>query len=125
MTVEEKKKIILIEKNIFFSTKIVGQLKHLGYSVDIVSNYQEVKNKAGSGISAIIIDLAARDMNVLEIIKKLKDSPRTASIPLIGFGGHKEHALLESARSSGCALVTTNSDITSDLPKLLEKIDAL
>ena len=125
MTVKEHKKIVLVETNIFFSAKIVAQLKQLGYSVDTESSYQGVKDKAGLGISAIIIDLAARDINVLEMVKKLKDSPETASIPVIGFCGHSERALLESARSYGCDVVTTNSKITSDLPAVLDRIDVI
>lgn len=119
---ETKKKIILVETNVFFSAKIVDRLKRLGFSVDTESSCQEVMNKAGSGISAVIIDLAARGLDVLETIKKLKNSPETTSIPLIGFCGHKEHALMESARSSGCDLVTTNALITSDLTALFAKL---
>jgi len=125
MTAEEKKKIILVEKNVFFSTKIVGQLKHLGYSVDTETSYEGIKNRAGLGLSAIIINLASPDINVLEIVKKLKHSLETASIPVIGFCGHSEQTLLESARSSGCDLVTTNSKITSNLPAVLDKIDVI
>ena len=54
MTVKEHKKIVLVETNIFFSAKIVAQLKQLGYSMDTESSYQGVKDKAGLGIFAIM-----------------------------------------------------------------------
>lgn len=118
----KRKKIILVDANIFFSTKIVSRLEHLGYSVNTVNSYQGIKNNLSLGISAVIIDLSVHGINVLDIIKKLKESPETASIPLIGFAGHKEHALLKSARSFGCDLVTTNSAITLDMQALLDEI---
>ena len=121
MTEEQFKRIILVETNLFFSAKIRDQLVQLGFSVDTETDYQVIRNKAGLGISAIIIDLAARDIHGLEMVDRLKHSPETASIPLIGFCGHKEHGILESARSYGCNLVTTNAAITSDLATPLEK----
>lgn len=121
MIIDKQKKIILVETNLFFSLKITGPLKRLGYSVDINNNFEEIKNKTGS--CAIIIDLGAKDQNPIEIIKKLKNFAETKLIPIIGFCGHSEQTLMENALSSGCSMVTTNAKITSCIAEVLAAID--
>src|SRR3989338_5144024 len=118
---EKQKKIILVETNLFFSLKITAPLTQLGYTVEINYSFEEIKNK--TGICAIIIDLCAKDLNPIEIIKKLKNSAETELIPIIGFCGHSKQTLMESARLSGCSIVTTNAKITSCIAEVLAAIE--
>lgn len=122
---EERKRILLVETNIFFSARLVGQLKKLGYDVEVSGGDPAARGKSGVGTSAVIVDLAAKGLDAAGIIKKLKGAPETASIPVIGFCGHAEAELIESARSAGCDLVTTNGRISSDLPGVLAEAAGL
>ena len=119
---EENKKIILAGTNLFFSEKLSAQLRRGGYSVLSESSFEGIRNHLASGISAVVLDLASRGMDAVDLIRKLKASPETAKIPLVGFCGHKDGDLIESARSAGCDLVTTNGTVSSDLPGLLREI---
>ena len=116
------KKIVLIENNLIFSQKIAANLKGLGYAVQVEQSFDSVRVEAETGISAIIVDLAARGMDGLGMVKNIKSAPETAAIPVIGFCGHAEKELMEKATANGCEIVTTNGKITSDLPALLNKI---
>ncbi len=115
-------KILLIETNLFFSTKIAGELKQLGYEVEKETSFEGARAKASSETAAIIIDLASRGLDAVQIIKNLKNSPETSPIPVIGFCGHADQGLIESAKSAGCNLVTTNGKISSDLSGLLKTV---
>ena len=119
------KTIILVETNLFFSTKISSGLAHLGFFVEVENSLQGVKDKATPETSAVILDLSSPDLDVLAIVRDLKKSKETASIPIIAFAGHKDQNLLKSAESLGCDLVVTNSAITSKLGELLGKINVL
>ena len=82
-----------------------------------------IKSKTGQETEAVILDLSASSLNVMGIIQGLKSAPETARIPLIGFGGHKETELFQTARDHGCDLIVTNSAITTDLDALLAKVN--
>ncbi|GEM_PF-3035637 len=116
------KKIILVETNLFFSGTVLGSLKRLGFEGFIETDYQRIKEKISFGICAILINLSIRNINSIELIKKLKEDSQTKSIPMIGFCGHEDTTLIESAKSAGCNLITTNRLITSQLKDILEKI---
>jgi CheY-like chemotaxis protein len=116
-----KKQIILVEKNLFFSTKISANLKQLGYKTVITESLQGVKSKISSETNGIIVSLSLPDKDVLEIIKSLKQNPATASIPLIAYGRHTHRDLFQTARNLGCDVTATNLEITSHLSSLLVK----
>ena len=115
----DKKTVILVDKNLFFSTKVSANLRRMGYSVEVESTFEGVKNKAGPETDAVILNLSAPGLDAMEIIKNLKRAPETSRIPLIGFGGHKEQGLFQVALDLGCDRVITNSAIASDLHALL------
>lgn len=135
----EPKTIILIETNLFFSTALSGNLKRLGYGVEVEKSWEGVRAKisvveksgldqsggalkAGGSIRAVIINLAAPGLDAAAIIKNLKSHPETSSIPVIGFGGHQDKARLEAAAAAGCDQVVTNGVISSSLEAVLRRI---
>jgi two-component system cell cycle response regulator len=73
-------------------------LRHLGYEI--------LEAKTGSsGIALtlsdipdlILIDLFSTDVSGLEIAKALKQTPRSAEIPLVGLSGHSEREIASKA----------------------------
>ena len=107
------KSVLLLIDNLFFRQKLAAQLKELGYGA--------VFEPAGE-FSAVIVDLAPRNLNAADVIRKMKGDSETSKIPIIGFCGHAETARMETARAAGCDIVTTNGVISSGLGGLLEKI---
>ena len=113
------KNVILVDTNLFFSAKISADLKRMGYSVIIEKSFEGVKDNAGPETGAVVLNLNAPGIDVMEIIKNLKAAPETARIQLIGFGGHKEQGLLQTARALGCDRVVANSAMTAELSAFL------
>ncbi len=114
--------VILVESNLFFTTKISAGLKQLGYGVEVERSFEGVRKKTGEETEAIILNLSAPGIDPLEIIKNLKNSPETARIPLIAFSGHRDQEKLRSAAALGCELTVANSAIVSGLPALLNQL---
>ena len=116
------KVIILLGTNLFFTQKMATQLKQAGHTVYVESSYEGVRGKAGAGVSAVVIDLAAKGMDAVDILKKMKASPETKAIPTLGFCGHADTALMDAARSAGCGLVVTNGVAAAGLPAHLDRL---
>lgn len=114
--------VILVETNLFFSAKLAASLKFAGYGVEIQRDFEGARRKAGPETSAIVVNLSAPGIDVLEIIRDLKGAPETAGIPILGFGGHKERELFQRAESAGCDLVVPNSAVSAELPALIERM---
>ena len=69
----------------------------------------------------ILLDLQLPDMSGLEVAKRLKDSPKTMSVPLIavtGMGGNKDH---DAAKRAGFLQVAVKPCPPADL---LAKVEA-
>ena len=117
------RKILLVDNDLFFSTRIADQLRKLGFETEVEGVPAAVLGKARGGVIAVILNLSMRTADPIEIIRSLKSDPETASIPIIAFGSHKNSALLESAKSAGCRAVLPNSTISASLFKLLSSFN--
>ena len=112
-------KILLIQNNLFFSSRIENSVRALGYEIETLSNPQAARNP--SEATLVIINLAARALDPLSRIQKLKEGGAI----IVGYAGHKEALLLESARKAGCDFVVSNAMIHQDLPSILQKAEDL
>src|SRR5689334_9614668 len=112
-TLNHHKSIILVDDNLFFSTKVSSSLKQLGFVVEIEKSMENIRKRLSTQPEAVIINLSAISLDVMGIIKNLKNDAQTKHIPLVGFGGHKEREIFQAAREAGCDLVVTNNVISS------------
>lgn len=117
------KNILLLERNLFFSTPLIRQLKSWGYQADAVSSSLALKDKLNKDTVAIILNLFSADENVPQIIKNLKENSETSLIPLISFSGHKDQSLMQKAIENGCDKVVTNFIITHQLSEILKEFN--
>jgi CheY-like chemotaxis protein len=73
----------------------------------------------------ILLDLQLPDMSGLEVAKRLKDSPKTMSVPLIavtGMGGDKDH---DAARRAGFQQIAMKPCSPADLLAKIEVVMTL
>lgn len=121
MEAEENKKVLVIENDLFFSSKITATLKQIGLRSVLATQLAEInKFLKEQDVILVILDLSVDGMDTVTFVHKLKSSQSTCSIPVIAFAEHSERELLQGAREAGCEIVVSNRGLVEDLKDLVE-----
>lgn len=116
-------RIILIEDDLFFSSKIENILKKSEYDLKIFPRgIEALKSLRENPTVLILLNLASRNLNSLDLISEIKADPNLKTIPILGYCGHTQKELIEKARNLGCDKIVPNSVMVSGLPKLLTQL---
>ncbi len=67
----------------------------------------------------LVLDLNSARYDPLRLLERLKASPDTRSIPVVGFLSHVQKDLAVAAREAGCDRVLARSAFTKNLPEIL------
>lgn len=112
------KTVLVVENDLFFSSRIAGALKSMGLIPIVTSSESRIDETLAAGAPALaIVDMAAGPLDPLAVIAKLK-SPGVP-VPVIAFGEHTNGVALEEARRAGCEQVVTNGKLTASLKELV------
>ena len=116
-------KILLVEDNEMNRDMLSRRLERKGYEVVIAVNGQEgVELVSSTRPDLILMDLSLPIIDGWEATRRIKADPATAGIPVIALTAHAMAEDRAKAMAAGC----DDFDIKPvDLPRLLEKIDAL
>ncbi len=114
--------VVVADDDVLFSTRITATLAALGYASVAVRSGDAFTRALGRGPAAAIVNLAARGFDGAALIRRAKGEAATRAVPLLAFCGHRDVARQTAAREAGCDLVTTNSAISADLPRLLRSL---
>jgi CheY-like chemotaxis protein len=108
--------------DLMFGTQIEGVLERLGYRVELVRDASALADRVGeAGLALVLVDLAARGVDVPAAIRALKGDAGTAEVPVVAFGPHLDEAAREAARAAGADAVVANSKLAFDLPGLVAR----
>ena len=115
--------IVLIEDDLFFSSKIENILKNSEFSLLIFHKHTEALNYLKENpVSLVLINLASQNLNPLELISEIKGDSNLTITPILGYCGHTQKELIEQVQKLGCDKVVPNSVMVSALPKLLNQL---
>src|SRR3989304_6619122 len=118
----QRKKIIAVLDDLFFSSKIKEAAKSLDLNLEFIKNTDGLIQKLISEKpSLIIFDLNSKACNPLKTIKELKSSPELKDIPILGYLSHVQTELKDEAANTGCDLVLPRSRFSKDLKDILTK----
>lgn len=116
-------KILLVEDNEANRDMLSRRLKRHGFEVSIAIDGGEGVEIARREIpDLVLMDMSLPVMNGWEATKVLKADPSTGAIPVIALTAHAMAGDREQALDAGCDDYDTKP---VDLPRLLEKINAL
>ena len=116
-------KILLVEDNEMNRDMLSRRLERKGHSVSIALDGAEGLNKARSDApDLILMDMSLPIIDGWEVTRRLKADEATRRIPIIALTAHAMASDEQKARESGCDDFDTKP---IELPRLLEKIDAL
>ena len=103
-------------------TQLVNRLQDMNYRVLTASTGEALLASAASDKPIVVfVDVAARRINVIETISKLRQNPATSHLPIIAFADEKDTALQSKARDAGATLVVNDSAILSHLQHFLDQ----
>ena len=108
------------EDNIFMLT---NRLKRKGYEVIVARDgAQGVEMARRESPALVLMDLGLPVLDGWEAIRRLKTASETSAIPIIALSAHAMAADRERTFDAGCDDFDTKP---VDLPRLLQKIEAL
>jgi CheY-like chemotaxis protein len=108
--------------DLLFATRIEQGLRHLGYRVDLAADATAlVARTREAEPELVLVDLAARGVDVPAAIRALRADPATRAVPIVAFGPHLDEAARAAARDAGADAVVANSKLALDLPGVLAR----
>jgi len=122
-----KKKILIVEDDLFIRELYQKQLSMAGYEVDTAVDGLEGREKIlGSQHNLILLDIMLPKMNGLDLLKNLKDDPTVKETPVIILSNLGQDSVVEKGLSLGADNYLVKADTTPmEMLKLIrERIGA-
>ncbi len=121
MQKQGSKRVLAVVNDLFFSVKLTEAAKRSGLALEFVKDGKLVMEKAGDHPSLIIFDLNFDAVEPLKLISRLKGTPETKSISLIGYLSHIQADLKQRAQEAGCDMVMARSAFSQNLPQIFKR----
>lgn len=118
---QDKKRILAVVDDLFFSVKISDAAKRTGLEVDFVKSEKDAVEKAKEKPLLIILDLNISALSPLKLIGKLKGTSELKSISIIGFLSHVQGELKQKAQEAGANMVMARSAFSQNLQQILKR----
>lgn len=116
-------KILLVEDNEMNRDMLSRRLQRRGYEIAMAVDGQEAINVARETVPDIILmDMSLPVLDGWEATRRLKEDQQTRHIPIVALTAHAMADDERKARDAGCDDFDTKP---IELPRLLEKIEAL
>jgi PleD family two-component response regulator len=117
----EKKKVLAVLEDLFFTVKINESAKRAGLQVEFVKSAHDALEKAKERPALIIIDLNCSAAEPMKLIEKIKSSRDLKGVSLIGYLSHIQGELKQKAQEAGCDMVLARSAFSQNLPQILKR----
>jgi PleD family two-component response regulator len=121
MLSREKKKILAVMDDLFFTVKVHDAAKKAQMEVEFLRSGADVIEKAKERPALIIFDLNFSKVRPLDLIRSLKSSPELKGISLIGYLSHLQADLKVKAQDAGANMVLARSAFSRNLTQILKR----
>jgi PleD family two-component response regulator len=118
---QEPKRVLAVVNDLFFSVKLTEAAKRAGMALEFVKEPEQVMEKARTKPQLIVFDLNFDAAEPLSLIAKLKGSPETKGISLIGYLSHIQGELKQQAQEAGCDMVMARSAFSQNLSMIFKR----
>ena len=120
---DETKTILVAVSDIFFYTKIRDAFKPAGYKLERLRNSEDWQEKAlQSQPIGMIVNMNDDRLDPPAILKALKASPQTESLPILAFANHEEVGTWKLAKDLGIEKVVSRNEFSARTLSLFEEI---
>ena len=115
----ETKKILLLEKDLFFIVKVRDTLGYAGYETQVARSAEDFARKLAAAMPALaIVHTGLAGVDWEQVIRQAK----AAQVPTLAFGSHIDLESQQAARRAGADRVISNSKLAQDLPGIVERM---
>lgn len=118
---QESKRVLAVLSDLFFSVKLADAAKRSGLALELVTDPDQVLEKAQDKPSLIIFDLNFEAAQPLKLVAKLKGAAETKRISLIGYLSHVQGELKQRAQEAGCDMVLARSAFSQNIPQIFKR----
>jgi DNA-binding response OmpR family regulator len=116
----EIKKVLLLERDVFFVVKVRDTLKHLGYETQVARGAEEfVRKLAAEAPTLAMVHTGLAGVAWEEVIARA----RAAQVPTLAFGSHIDLEAQQAARRAGADRVISNARLAKDLPAIVRRLE--
>jgi DNA-binding response OmpR family regulator len=116
------KRILALEKDLFFAVKMRDTLRHHDIEVKTVRTLpafeQLLAAPAGERPELVIVNTATTGVDWESAIRQA----RAQGLPVLAFGSHMDLEARERALKAGARRVVANSKFTTDMPGLVKRM---
>lgn len=119
----ETKTILVAVNDIFFYTKIRDAFLPSGYKLEKIRHMEGWKEKVLQAKPiGMIVDMNDDRLNTPDLLKALKATTETASIPVLAFANHEEIGAWKIAKDLGIQKVVSRNEFSARTLALFEEI---
>lgn len=115
----DQRTVLAVLNDLMFMAKIQDGVKRTKMKAILATTEADALQKAKDEPALIILDLNTTTLDVLQLIRGLKQDAATSGIPLVGFVSHVQTALRQQAIDAGCDQVVARSAFSQNLPAIL------
>lgn len=117
----DKKPVLAVVEDLFFSVKINEAAKRAGLDLKFVKSQADALDQAAQQQpELLILDLNFSAVDPVGLIQQLKAGD-TRSISLLGYLSHVQGELKQKAQEAGCDVVLARSAFSNSLPQILRR----
>ena len=121
----DTKTILVAVSDIFFYTKIRDAFLPSGYKLERIRNTEGWEEKAlQSQPIGVIVNMNDDRLNAPNLLKALKASPQTQSLPILAFANHEEVGTWKLAKELGIQKVVSRNEFSARTLALFEELTA-
>ena len=119
----DTKTILVAVSDIFFYTKIRDAFLPSGYKLERLRNNEDWQEKAlQSQPIGMIVNMNDDRLDPPAILKALKASPETESLPILAFANHEEVGTWKLAKDLGIEKVVSRNEFSARTLALFEEL---
>jgi CheY-like chemotaxis protein len=112
--------VLALTADLLFASRIRATAEAVGVETILVRSADALEKAAAEQRPArIFLDLDARAVDLPALIRRLKETERTADIELIAFVSHVREDAIAAARAAGADQVLPRSVFVRQLPALI------
>lgn|SRR5687767_7552663 len=112
---------LLVYEKLLPCGQLVNQLQDRGYRVQPLADPGDLTRAIEQKPMLVFMDLEPKTDQACAAIRRLKNDPSTAHIPVIAIAPHTREELAENAREAGAKLVVYDNAILVHLDQFLEQ----
>ena len=112
---------LLVYEKLLPGGQLVNQLQDRGYRVQPLADPGDLTRAIEQKPMLVFMDLEPKTDQACAAIRRLKNDPSTAHIPVIAIAPHTREELVENAREAGAKLVVYDNAILVHLDQFLEQ----